>query len=98
MIDSVATALGCSNALSCSIMHDHLKCRKLCARWVPRELKDREKKLTEYVFPCNISYAMQMKEKICLTGLLLGRNHGCITTHNNPVHLQPKTLRLCHQL
>jgi hypothetical protein len=23
---------------------------------------------------------MQMKEKICLTGLLLGMNHGCIAT------------------
>jgi hypothetical protein len=41
-----------------------------------------------------------MKEKICLTGLLLGMNYGCITTNlkqsmlqysgNIPVHLQPK--------
>jgi hypothetical protein len=30
---------------------------------------------------CNIHYSMQMKEKICLTELLLGRNHGCITTN-----------------
>jgi hypothetical protein len=48
---------------------------------------------------------MQMKGKICLTGLLLGTNHGCITTNPNqsvlqcngniPVHLlvQPKYLR-----
>jgi transposase len=42
-IDSVATALGCSRGLAYSIMHDRLKCRKMCARWVPRELKDREK-------------------------------------------------------
>jgi hypothetical protein len=45
---------------------------------------------------------MQMKEKIFLwvTGLLLGTNHGCITTSPNqsllqcgtiPVHLQPKS-------
>jgi hypothetical protein len=26
---------------------------------------------------------MQMKEKICLTGLLLGTNPGCITTNSN---------------
>jgi hypothetical protein len=42
MTDSVATALGCSHGLAYSIMHDHLKFRKVCARWVPRELKDRE--------------------------------------------------------
>jgi hypothetical protein len=71
-----------------------------------------EKKLTEWVCPCNISYgtSMQMKTKICLTGLLLETNHECITTKPNrsvlrrngniPVHLQPKSLRLCvrHQL
>ncbi|PNF36187.1 hypothetical protein B7P43_G10679 [Cryptotermes secundus] len=44
---------------------------------------------------------MQMKEKICLTGLLLGANHGCIITKVNqkllqrngniPVHLQQKS-------
>jgi hypothetical protein len=36
-----------------------------------------------------------MKEKICLTGLLLGTNHGCITelqcNGNIPVHLHPKS-------
>jgi hypothetical protein len=40
-------------------------------------------------------------EKMCLTGLFLGTNHGCITTNPNqgmlqcngniPVHLQPKS-------
>jgi hypothetical protein len=44
---------------------------------------------------------MQMKEKTCLTGLLLGANHGCITSNpnqsviqcngNTPIHLQPKS-------
>jgi hypothetical protein len=43
-IDSVPTALGCSHGLAYSIMHDCLKFRKVCTRWVPRELKDREKK------------------------------------------------------
>jgi hypothetical protein len=42
-IDSVATALGCSHCLAYSIMHDRLKFQKECARWMPRELKDREK-------------------------------------------------------
>jgi hypothetical protein len=55
----------------------------VCARRVPRELKDRDK-MNRMVCPCNISYAMQMKENKCLTGLLLGTNHGwCITTNPN---------------
>jgi transposase len=41
-IDSVATALGCSHGLAYSIMHGRLNFRNACARWVPRELKDRE--------------------------------------------------------
>jgi hypothetical protein len=41
-IDSVATVLGCSHGLAYSTMHDRLKFRKVCAQWVPRELKDRE--------------------------------------------------------
>jgi hypothetical protein len=67
-----------------------------------------EKKLTEWVCPWNISYGMEMKEKIGLTGVLLGTNHGSITTNQNqsvlkcngniPVHLQPKSLRLRHPL
>jgi hypothetical protein len=78
MIGSVATALGCSHGLPYSIMHDCLKFRKVCRWWVPRGLKD----------PCNISYDIQMKEKICVTGLLLGMNHGCITTNLNQSMLQ----------
>jgi hypothetical protein len=43
---------------------------------VPRELKDRKKKTKkktiQWVWPCNIPYGMQIKEKICVTGLLLG--------------------------
>jgi hypothetical protein len=31
---------------------------------------------------------MQMKEKICLTGLLLGKNHGCITINLSQGMLQ----------
>jgi hypothetical protein len=41
-IDSAATALGCFHGLAYSTMPDRLKCRKVCSRWVPRELKDRE--------------------------------------------------------
>jgi hypothetical protein len=43
-IASVATALGCSHGLAYSTIHDHLKFRKVCARWMSRELKDRGKK------------------------------------------------------
>jgi hypothetical protein len=43
MIDSVATALGCSHRLAYSIVHDRLKFWKVCAQCVPRELKDQEK-------------------------------------------------------
>jgi hypothetical protein len=42
-IDIVATALVWSHGLAYSTVHYHLKLRKVCARWVPRELKDREK-------------------------------------------------------
>jgi hypothetical protein len=42
-IDSVVTALRCSRGLLCSIMQDRLKLRKVCAWWMPEELKDREK-------------------------------------------------------
>jgi hypothetical protein len=42
-IGSVATALGCSHGLAYSIMHDRLKFPKVFGRWVPRELKAREK-------------------------------------------------------
>jgi hypothetical protein len=41
-VDSVPTGLRCSYCLTNSIKHDHLKFRKVCARWVLRELKDRE--------------------------------------------------------
>jgi hypothetical protein len=47
---------------------------------------------------------MQMKEKACLTGLLLGTNHKFITTNLNQsvlqcsgnisVHVQPKTFKV----
>jgi hypothetical protein len=42
-IDSVATALGCTHDIAYSIIYDCFKCWKVCARWVPGELKDREK-------------------------------------------------------
>jgi hypothetical protein len=42
--DSVATALGYSHGLAYSTMHGHLKFRKVCARWVPKELKNRQKR------------------------------------------------------
>jgi hypothetical protein len=86
-----------------SIKHAHLKFQKGCAWWVTRELKEWEK-MNLTVCPCNIPYGKKM-EKICLTGLLLGTNHGCITTNLNQstlqcngnilVHLQPKSLRSC---
>jgi hypothetical protein len=40
MIDSVATALVCSHGLAYSVMHDHLKFRKVCTWWVHRERKN----------------------------------------------------------
>jgi hypothetical protein len=43
MIDSVATALGCSHCLAYSIMHDCLRFWEVCTQWVTRELKDQEK-------------------------------------------------------
>jgi hypothetical protein len=106
MIDSVATAVGCSHGLAYSIMYDW-SFRKGAHGGCPENWRT-EKKLNEWVSPCHISYAMQMKEKIYLTGLLPGKNHGCITiptqieviqcNGNIPVLLQPESLKLCHQL
>jgi hypothetical protein len=85
-IDIVATALGCSRGLAYSIMDDRLKFRKVCSRCVPTELKVRDRiKWTEWVCSCNIFYGIEMKEKI---RLLLGTNHGCITTDPNHRGLQ----------
>jgi hypothetical protein len=85
-------------------MHDHLEFWKVRARWVTRELKARKKTWTKWACPRNISYGMQLKEKTCLTGLLLGSNHGRITSNPNqsllqcnrniPVHLQQKSSKL----
>jgi hypothetical protein len=102
MTDSAATVLVCSHGVAYSIMHDRLKFRKVCARPVPRELKDQEKiNRTGLSLKHLLRYEYAMKENICLTGLVLGSNHGCITTNPNqsvrqcngniPVHLvQPK--------
>jgi hypothetical protein len=45
MIDSVATALGCSRGLAYSIMHDCLKLQKVCTWWVSTELMDHQEKM-----------------------------------------------------
>jgi hypothetical protein len=42
-VDSVSTALGCYRGLAYRIMHNRLKFRKACTRWLPKELKDGEK-------------------------------------------------------
>jgi transposase len=87
-IDSVATALRCPHGLAYSILHDLLKFRELCARWMPRELKDREKiRQTGLSLQHLLRYAEE-GEPICLTGLLLWTNHGCITTGPNQSVLQ----------
>jgi hypothetical protein len=64
----------------------------------------RLQKLIEWVCSCNISYGTQMKEKIRLTGLLLGKHHECIITNPNqcvlqcngniPVHFQRKKFKV----
>ncbi|BFZ13360.1 hypothetical protein BsWGS_16399 [Bradybaena similaris] len=42
-IDAVAAAIGCSHGSAYSIMHDRLKFKKVCSRWVPRQLTDEHK-------------------------------------------------------
>ncbi|GFQ89055.1 uncharacterized protein TNCT_458931 [Trichonephila clavata] len=42
-IDSIAAAIGCSHGLAYSIMHDHLNCQKVGARWIPRHLIEEHK-------------------------------------------------------
>jgi hypothetical protein len=43
-IDGIPTVLGSSHDLAYSIMHDRLKFRKVCGRYVPRELKEGSRK------------------------------------------------------
>jgi hypothetical protein len=43
MTDRVATALRCAHGLAYSIMHDRLKFRNVCARWVQRTEGSRKK-------------------------------------------------------
>jgi hypothetical protein len=69
----------------------------------PENWKIEKKLRAKWACPWNTSYGMHMK-KICLTGLLLGMNDGCIITKPNqsvlqcngniPSNLQPKSLRL----
>jgi hypothetical protein len=111
-MDNYRQCSNCTRLFPClaySIMHDQLKFWKYAHGGCPDNWRT-EKKLTESVCPCNISYGMQMKEKTCLTEILLGMYHRCITTNKNHsvlqcdgnslVHLlvQPKSLRLCHQM
>jgi hypothetical protein len=78
--DSVATALGCYHGLACKIMHDGLKFRKVCARWVPRELKGGEKKNR---MGLSLQHLLQYADREgMLNRGVTGTKHGCIT--NNP--------------
>jgi histone-lysine N-methyltransferase SETMAR len=98
-IDSEATALECSHGLAHSIMHDRFKFWKVCIWWVARELKDQEKMNW---MGLSLQHLLQYEDEgeECLIWLLLGTNHGCITTNLNqsglhcngniPVNLQPK--------
>ena len=42
-IDCVANVIGCSHGSAYSIMHEQLNYRKVCSRWVPRDLNDENK-------------------------------------------------------
>ncbi|KAG8227149.1 hypothetical protein J437_LFUL001693 [Ladona fulva] len=42
-INDVARAVGCSHGTAYNIMHEQLKFRKICARWVPRQLSEEQK-------------------------------------------------------
>jgi hypothetical protein len=58
-----------------SIQHDHSVFWECAHGGCPENWRI-ENEQAECICPCNISYAMQMKEKICLTGWLLGTTHG----------------------
>jgi hypothetical protein len=107
MIDSVTTALWCSYGLTQSTMHYSFKFQNVCTRRMPQKTEGLRKKWTKWVCARNISYCMQTKKKIYLTGLFLGTNHGCITTNPNQsvlqwnenitahIFVQPRSSRLC---
>lgn len=86
-IDSIATAIRCSHGLAYSIMHDRLNFQKVCSGGCPDNWL-RNTKWIEWACACNVSLGTPMKEKTCLTGLLLGMNHGCITTNPNQSVIQ----------
>jgi hypothetical protein len=112
--EGVATALGSSHGLAYSIMHDHLKLRKVCTRWVPRDLKDREKmnrmSLSLLHF---LRYADKGEDSSMLNWIVTGdeswvhhyqpsnTNQSVLQCNGNiPVHLQPRSskFKLHHQL
>jgi hypothetical protein len=73
-IDSVATVSGCSHGLSYSICMVFWIFGKCAHGGCPENWRAKNN-WTEWVCPCNISYGIQMKEKLCVTGLLLGMNY-----------------------
>jgi hypothetical protein len=101
----------CSHGLAYSIMHDRSKFRKVCAWWVPRELKDwQETNRTSLSLQHLLRHADEGKDMLnwTVTGDKSLVHHyqlqpKCASMNgNNPVHLlvQPKSLRLWvrHQL
>jgi hypothetical protein len=86
-IATEATALGCSWGLAYSIMDARLMFRKVCAQWVPRELKNREK-MKRMVLSLQhlLRYADQGEDK--LSRIVTEGESWCITINPNQSVLQ----------
>jgi hypothetical protein len=82
MIDSVVTALGCSHG----VVHDHLKFWKV--RMLGAQRTEGLRKINRIDLSLQHLLWYADEEKICLTGLYLGTNHGCITTNLNQSMIQ----------
>jgi hypothetical protein len=72
MMDSVATALGCSHGLAYSMMCDCLKFREVCTWWVPRELKD---EMRPYLIPGH--YKPSTRKQSALTATFVMQVFDC---------------------
>jgi hypothetical protein len=96
-IDSVKSALGCSPGLAYSITHDRLKFRKVCALWVPKELKDREKmNRMGLSLQHLLRYADEGEDMLnkIVAGDESWVHHYQPESKRAPVHIQPESLRL----
>ncbi|CAF1261575.1 unnamed protein product [Adineta ricciae] len=61
----LAFELGVSYGAICGIIHDELKLKKLCARWVPHELNEQCKKQRVEICRANLAKLESGQSRLC---------------------------------